>query len=275
MEYGASPAAAAALTSDISVWFFSPTPAYFVTWGRYPLLMGAALLPVALLFAISLIEKPNFDGRTLFFVVVTCVGLAFSQIRLTVFYLLFVAMYLAYACSRHSDFQSSLRVLLARIGLAGGVSLLFGVIWLAALFTRRVGWQTILAQNAAAPSIDFSTAIAVALSHHGTELWTLAFLGLIVGLARRSKIALIAFVWYISLCLIAALLLSAISVSLVILIGFLHAALLIGDLVHILVFWGKKVSLSVAELWLAGGIIINLLGAREMVSLINPATAFW
>jgi hypothetical protein len=86
---------------------------------------------------------------------------------------------------------------------------------------------------------------------------------------------LIAFVWYISVCLIAALLLSAISVSLVILIGFLHAALLIGDLVHILVFWGKKVSLSVAELWLDGGIIISLLGAREMVSLINPATAFW
>jgi len=275
LSHRLSGSVAAGLASAIAVWFLSPTPAYFVTWGRYPLLMGAALLPVALYFAVRLIEKPNLDGRVLFFAIVTFVGLAFSQVRLVAFYILFVVVYLVYTYVSRSVARPSLRAIAWRMGLAAGLSLLFAILWLTALFAEGVQWQTILAQNAAAPSIDFATALAVSLSHHGPVLWIMAFFGLSVGLARRSKVALIALVWYISLGLIAATLQSAIGVSLVVLMGFLPAALLVGDLVRTLISWEKRVSVRFAALWIAGGVIVSIIGARDMMSLVNPATVLF
>ncbi|HEX7589292.1 MAG TPA: DUF6541 family protein, partial [Anaerolineae bacterium] len=81
----------AGLVAAVCVWFVSPTPAYFTTWGRYPLLLGSALLPLALVCGIEFVERANFDTRTCLLVVITFWGMAFAHVRLTLFYLMFAA----------------------------------------------------------------------------------------------------------------------------------------------------------------------------------------
>jgi hypothetical protein len=223
----------AALSSAIIIWFLSPTPLYFVTWGRYPLVMGAALLPIALLCAIDLIEEPRFNCRAFFCAAITFGGLAFAHIRLSAFYALFVVIYLV---ARWIRARAAMRWReISRVALVGAAGILFGAIWFAALAARGASWEMILAQNAAAPEIDLDTAIAVTLTHHGPMVWLIAFVGAIVGIVRRTRVVLVTLTWYAGLLAISVLLPGGeelLPLSLIVLMGFLPAALAIGDLAH-------------------------------------------
>ncbi len=274
--------ALAGLASAVCVWFLSPTPSYLITWGRYPLLMGAAILPLALLYAIDLIEKARLDRRSLFFAGVTFIGLMFSQIRLTAFYILFLTIYLTYTFFRNHSPERDKWQMFVPFAIVIGAGFLFGAIWFGTLYAHGIGFAAILAENATAPSIDLSTAIAVLLLHHGPEIGVLAGLALIIGLVQQSKTALISLGWYISLYLIAEMPGSQagggiLSPSLVLLMGFLPAALVIGDSANYLYFKlvFKTHSTSVAiqtAVWATAISLVGLIGAIDMASIANPAT---
>ncbi|MBI5033476.1 MAG: hypothetical protein HZB51_23385 [Chloroflexi bacterium] len=295
----------AGLASAIAVWFLSPTPAYFVTWGRYPLVLGCALLPLAFLAAISLVERERLEGWTFLFAALTFAALAFSQIRLIVFYFTFVAAYaIHFWFIRRRDAIG--RRLLHRFLLLGGVASVFGMLWLGALIARGSTIQSILALNAAGPVIDLETARSVMFSHHGIELLVLAIVGIMVSLARRTFFATMVSSWYISVALIAFLAQMIggrpyLEPALVVLMAFLPVALFVGNLAQLLLlcmsFRGARPERSVAEskdcatrnltllrlrflaplemTSMIGILLISLIGLagiRDMVNVVNPAT---
>lgn len=272
-----------ALASAICIWFLSPTPSYFITWGRYPLLMGAALLPIALFFAIKLIEQPHFDPWTCFFAAVTCVGLAFAHVRMVGFYVGFILVYLMYCVWCNHSYRYHKLSVLYRISLVAGVVMFFGAIWLGSLVTHDVSLQTIVAQNAeGAPTNDPYYALLISLRHRGPEVWGFALLAVIVGLLRRHKWTLIVLGWFIVLYASSLIPQNMIGgpylpTSLIVLMAFLPAALVIGELVCYT--YSKAVALytqhrhaRIEIVWVAALSVVSILGARDMISIVNPVT---
>ena len=258
--------------SAICVWFLTPTPVYFLTWGRYPLLLGTAILPIALVAAMNLIEPPRFDARAFFLAVVTLAGLAFAHIRLLAFYVVFVALYLAW----HNLRARRLGASVGRIALLAVVGALIGVVWLAALASQHDVAQDLGTRVAVVSAIDLPTALAVMQSHHGSIVWAMAAIGVVVAFARRSPSALIVVAWFAALLAIAALLTrigaQMLDVPFIILLGFVPAALLVGELARVVCHQTCKVFGDWSLIWVGIGLLVSLLGAREMLSIVNPTT---
>ncbi len=260
------------------VWFLSPTPSYFVTWGRYPLLMGCALLPLALWSAVRLIDARRAAPRLVALALVTLALLGLTHIRLIALYLAFTAVYAASAAWRERlaerarpDAPAAAPSLRTRsaiwlIALLGASAFLLGELW-----THGASAESMLALNAAAPSVDWATAVAIVGSHHGALVALLALAGVGLGLWRRSRVAWISVGWYIVLWGISAVPGPAggewLSPSLVLLLGFLPAALLAGQVA------------AAAEphrpIGLAVIVLLALIGARDMAFIVNPATVLF
>ena len=275
-----SGSALAGLTSAVSVWFLSPTPAYFVTWGRYPLLLGCALLPIAMLCAMNLIDRARFDPWVFFFAGVTLAGLAFAQVRLIVFYFAFIIAYAVNYFWNHRR-DSSARRLLNRIVLLGCIGICFAMLWVVALIAHGSSLQSIIDINAGAPLIDPSVAWEVVSAHHGIEVLALALAAVLVGLVQRTMLATTVASWYIGVCLTALVSQSIggrpyFEPSLVVLMGFLPAALVVGDLAQGLssrlttAFSAARISASVVSVILIS--MVGLAGVKDMVALVNPTT---
>ena len=253
------------LVCAVCVWFLTPTPQYFITWGRYPLLLGTAILPIAFIAAMDLIDSPHFEPRSFFLAIVTLAGLAFAHIRLLAFYVVFVAIYFAWHAWRARRLGAAGRVALAAAA-GGGI----GALWLAALGTDHALSQDIGGSIALVMGIDLATALTVLRSHYGILVGALTAIGGIVALARRTRRALIVVGWFGALLALAALQLYVVNAEIlllpfVILMGFFPAALLIGELAQILYARMQVVGLLVV-------LLAGLFGAREMLTIVNPTT---
>lgn len=290
-----------ALASAVCVWFLSPMPAYLITWGRYPLLLGALLLPIALVGAIDLLERPRLDARAFFFAALTCIGLASAQIRLVVFYAVFVALFVL---TRRGH-------ALARLVIVAIAASAFIALWLAILFANQVGLDRILERNAGAVPIDLSVASQVVFSHHGAIVGALAAIAAFVAMWKHSRNALVILAWYVVLIVVSLVAGDYIAPSFVVLMGFLPASLLIGDLVahnchfeprsgeksplvSVRDFSSRKPLLETLAPPARAGVTIqsalvrarsdprpililiivftSILSAREMLSIVNPTT---
>jgi hypothetical protein len=263
----------AGLVSAVCVWFLSPTPAYFTTWGRYPLLLGAALLPLALVSGIEFVEQPRFDARTFLLVVITFWGMAFAHVRLTVLYLVFAAVYLADRIWRIRAVRE--RVALGtRVAIALVAGAPIGVLWLASINANAPAGRMLL-QNVADYSLDWQTAIDVSLTHHGPALLVISAIALVFASLRRSRTGLIVLAWFGLLAGISALPVVGekyLPPAFVVLMGFVPVAVAIGDLANWLYTKTVANSKQMAVAWGATLLIVSALGARDMISLVNPAT---
>ncbi len=272
------------IAGAVAVWFLSPTPSYFVTWGRYPLLMGSAILPLALYAAIELIESPHWNRRAIGFApagfaAVCLAGLAFAHVRLAAFYGVFITVYLLYfyLCRTGKDRR---RHSLFRMTIILGAGVAFGLAWLALLLLRGLSWQAVLFQSSRLSSPDLAGAVAVLALHHGPALWLLASAGLVVGILRREASALICLAWFTALLAIAALPPDKIggeylSPGLVLLMLYLPAAILAAEVIHWLYDRWAMGSAAARAAWRLALIVVALSGARDMVSIVNPATVLF
>lgn len=276
---------AAGIVAAVIVWFLSPTPAYFITWGRYPLLLGVAILPVALVCAIDYFSSTGFDPLAAALVLVTFAGLAFAHIRLVAFYGVFVAAYLLTS--------GRARVSLRRMLLVALPILLFALAWLVLLLSRGTSLSSILVVNAAAPEIDLPTVWQIQASHHGPAIGLIALGALFVGIWTRSRVLVLVVAWYVALLLISFVPLGAagelLSPAFVLLLAFMPAALLIGDAVpHVLEYlsafasppraWQPSLGMANSRRAIpvaAALALVVLLGARDMLSIANPATVLY
>ena len=263
----------AGLVSVVCVWFVSPTPAYFTTWGRYPLLLGAALLPLALLVGIEFVDRPHFDGRACLLVIITFWGMAFAHVRLTLFYLIFAAVYLTYRIWRRRGRRARVS-LAARSAIALLAGAPFGLLWLGAINTG-VPTSYVLTQNVADYSLDLLTAISISLAHHGPALLTLAAIGVILALFRRSRAVRILLAWFGALAALSALPVVGekyLPPAMVVLMGFVPASIIVGDLIDWVYRKTAARSSQAAVVWGVTLWIVSALGARDMLSVVNPAT---
>ncbi|MCL4395867.1 MAG: hypothetical protein M1482_13870 [Chloroflexi bacterium] len=268
---------AAGLASAICVWFLSPTPSYFVTWGRYPLLLGSALLPLALLFVCDYLDAPALGGRKLLIVVITFWGLAFGHVRLAAFYLVFASIYLVW---RFWSVQSkpARRPLLTSAAAAIVAGIPMAVLWLAPISANATAVAHMLPQGVIDYALDLPTAEQVVLSHHGLELVVIASLGTVIALARRRAGMVVVLVWFAAL--FGASLLPVVGPkylpsSLVVLMGFIPASIVVGDLAGWLYDTTSSRSKRAAVVWVLTGFAVSVLGARDVVDIVNPATVLF
>ncbi len=265
---------AAALASAACVWFLSPTPAYWITWGRYPLLLGGAILPLTLLFIVDYLTAARFDARAYSLLVIASAGLAFAHVRLAAFALVFAAIDLAYLLWRARDTRTRWSLVL-RAALASAAGVLIVAIWLSSLSAHDAGLpQQVSPQELTTYALDLSTAIAVSLTQHGPLLLALAAIGAVAALARRRG-ALMLLAWFLALLAISALPVVGdkyLPAPLVVLIGFVPVSILVGDLADLLYTKTAADSKQAAVVWSATVLIVSVLGAREMISIVNPAT---
>jgi Family of unknown function (DUF6541) len=249
----------AALVSAVCIWFLFPTPAYLITWGRYPLLLGAALLPIALVFAIDLIEKPGVSRAILAAMVFG--GLAFAHARLAVCYLVFVTIYLAYRVWRGRR--------AARPWIALAVAPFVLLIAMRAV-AQWAGWAGRL--HAGEDLVTLSTATDISLTHHGPLLLALAAIAVIVAFVQRQRGALLALAWFGALAGVSLIAAKYLPLPFIVLIGFMPVSLLVGALIDFLYTKTAARTKPAAVLWSATLFIVSVLGARDMISVINPAT---
>lgn len=271
------------------VWFLTPTPMYFLTWGRYPLLLGIAILPLALIAAMDWLDAPRFDGRTALFAIVTLVGLVNAHVRLLAFYVIFVVVYVAWCtvsslriseanagvCGGRSRPPQTLFPFLQRLGTLALVLIALGIGWSAVWMQQPAGVNNLAAVVTFWSGIDFATAFAILRSHYGVWVWLAAACGLGIAIAQRRVPALIVVAWFGVLVLCAALFtllgIPLLEVPIVLLMVFFPAALLIGELAHAL-HERARPSRFFASLEMIIALLIVLLGAREMLSIFNPIT---
>jgi len=252
----------AGIASAVCIWFLSPTPAYFITWGRYPLLLGVALMPLAILFALEFIEHEKFDAGLFFLSALACVGMTFAHLRLTVPYATFIVIYLLVHTRHPNAIRRAAFILIS--------SILSGVAWFTTFLLSGKSLQDILAQNAAGVDmVDVSTAIAVSLTQHGGFVWVIAAIGALVLVWSRRRNGLVIVGWSIVTFAVAyaPFTRSFITPSFLILLGFMPASLLIGEFVRVI---SSQRAIVFTTL-----IAISLVGAYSMQTIVNPATVLF
>ncbi len=251
----------AALVSAVCIWFLFPTPAYLITWGRYPLLLGVAVLPLALVFAMDLVDQPSLAGAIL--AAMMFGGLAFAHARLAVGYLVFVAIDLAYRM------WHGRRVARRWVVVALAVAPLVLLIVMRAV-AQWAGWNGRL--QAGEDLVTLSTAVSISLTHHGPLLLALAALAVLVALVRRRRGALLVLAWFGALAGVSLFGAEFLPLPFIVLIGFIPVSLLVGDLMDFLYTKTVARARQATVVWGATLFIVSALGARDMISVVNPAT---
>lgn len=276
------------------VWFLTPTPMYFLTWGRYPLLLGIAILPIALIAAMDWLDALRFDVRASLLVIVTLVGLANAHLRLLAFYVTFIAIYAVWHGVSSSQIYRRVddekdRVLdgrlrrpsktlfpfLQRLGVLALALIALGIGGSAVWMQQPAGVENLATVVMFWSGIDFATAFAILRSHYGVWVWLAAACGLGVAIAQRRLPALFVLAWFIALVLCAALFtllgIPLLEVPIVLLMAFFPTALLVGELARALHERARH-RRFLASLEMVTALLIVLLGAREMLSIFNPIT---
>lgn len=243
----------AAMLATVCVWFLAPTPAYFITWGRYPLLLGGAILPVALLAAVELIEQPRLTARAVLITTILAAGLAFAQIRLLAVYATFVVVWALLRPRAWLRFAPVALVALAVVATRLGD-----------LFTRGFNWQSVLEKNAGTVPIDLPVAFQVVFAQQGGLVALFAGAGALVALWSRSRNGLLVLAWCVASLIVALVASSLVPPAFLVLIAFIPATLLVAELAHRVNF---KSSVLIA--------LIALFGARGAIAIINPTTVLF
>jgi hypothetical protein len=263
-----------AVTSAVCVWFLSPTPGYFISWGRYPLVLGGALLPLALYLGIEWTEQSRWNVRIFFSALIVFLGMAFSHVRLSAFYLVFVVIYLIGWGIRNRAKQTIWQTVF-RVGVL--VILETALVWI------WIKSQTLPTGSGSADSpvssmlLGIDVAIAVLLSQHGGMMMALTGIGIIVLVWRQSASALVVIAWFVilySIALIPAGWLGSeyLSPAFVLLMAFLPMSIIAGELIAFVYTTTTVSSNKTVVVWSVTLAVVVGLGARDMIALVNPTT---
>ena len=264
----------AAITSAVCVWFLSPTPGYFISWGRYPLVLGGALLPLALYLGIEWTEQSRWNTRIFFSALIVFLGMAFSHVRLSAFYLVFLVVYLIGWGIRNRA-NSTMWQTIFRVGVL--VALETALVWI------WIKSQTLPTGLGAADStvssmlLGIDVAIAVLLSQHGVMLIALTSIGIIVLVWRQSASALVVLSWFVILYSVALMPASwlgseYLSPAFVLLMAFLPMSIIVGELIALVYDTTAAWLNQAAVVWGVTLAVVVGLGARNMIALVNPTT---
>jgi hypothetical protein len=268
----------AAFFAALTVALLATMPAYYVSWGRYTLLDGVLVLPVASILSIEAVERR--DWRAVGLGGLALAGLFLTHYRLCIFHVCLVASWWLVKMARCPlAWRARLREvgwyasvgLLALLLIAPRVPTVFAYVWPRA--SARSGG------GASAALGDFSW-------HYVTSgldryMLTLGLLGAIVALARRQRFSGVLLLWIGELFIITnpsllglpgealidnVVMLGTWFMPLAVWCGFLGDELLSGWLAILQGRWRTLCYLLAA----AGLAALCIIGAHRQITVVNP-----
>jgi hypothetical protein len=295
----------AGLFAALLAGLFSPMPAYYASWGRYTQLAGLLLLPVCLALLLAVLayarnaaQKPSLPVRLLFLGAFSLAGLALVHYRVLAFLLLLLgANLLVYNLQNtlRKDRLANLRRGLLWLVAIGVLSILLSLPWWPAALQNLIvpfaSRSVNLIANRPPMFADFSWNYLTPAM--GEWVLRLAGLGLLFSMVLRWQFALNASLWVGLMFLIANLAALGLpggnfinNTSVVIglfmplsaLGGFALACLASfpGQVLARLRLERLKQSKLLRSLYLSAWVLAalwaGLLGARHLVTLLNPVT---
>ncbi len=292
---------AAGLTAALIAGFFTPMPAYYTSWGRYPHLAGLIILVTAFVLIAASMDsfKETTSSKRLRAALAASAGLAGAGLFITHYR---VAVFLAALLAAHwlvwlfsqsklqlrpfrLDISQTRRLALPAalaIGWAALVGIALAVPWLPAaigelLLPKLDAWR-----GSPVPAFsDFTWSYLT--SARGMWAMRIAAVGLVLGLLKRQPASLSLPLWIGLMLLLANLdslglpgggLINDSSVTITLFMPIAVAAgMLVGDANAVLIaFIPGKLKPAYAVLVAVSGAVISILAAKSLIPLLNPTT---
>lgn len=274
----------AAPVAALIVGLVSIMPAYYTSWGRYTLMAGALLLPVALLFMHDLVQQPQ---RSIIPAAITLAGLLMTHQVLWVFVLAGgAALWLCIGWGRGNG-----HLIAVRLALAIAASLILALPWVLNLVRYAFGGEQAPGTRIAGSAEYNAMPWALFWAVNNRWLLALAGIGALLSLLRFRRPVAALLIW----CCLALLLTNPVVVGVpysaqlhneyVALLLFLPCALLIAGGVAVLSAHmnGQAIHTTRNAMWYqllrAGRLIIpisilglGLWGAWQSRSVVRPDT---
>jgi hypothetical protein len=183
----------------------SPMPFFYFNWGRYPQLSGLALLPIAIILTLNLLDQKKVDLKLGAATSLAIIGLALSHYVVSIFFLLFGGLFSLYKfIEAHSDRQAWHELAL-KLGLVGVIGGILSAPWMWNLLKGRslfIAAKTI-ERGASNPAIQAHNVINSFTFFLNGYWYILALIGLGWAIWRREKWVILVGIWASSLLLLA------------------------------------------------------------------------
>lgn len=263
---------------------FTPMPAYYTSWGRYTQLSGLLILVIAYIYFKQAVYKADkrLFSHELVFASVAASGLLIVHYRVTAFLILFIIADIIIRFTFFGRFQVIGRLQVLRLLIIVLLSTLIIIPWL----IQAIPNTFLVSLTQPAPSetewfADFSWSYLN--TAWGKQALVLGVLGLLWGIIRRKRFALILLIWVGLLIILAnmsALGLpgggfintTSIEISLFIPISILAGYII----VEIIQLWKLVFPKNIHQVMLIFvgtlTIILSFIGARNLTSILNPVT---
>jgi len=186
--------AAMAITGLVAV-----MPAYYVNWGRYTLLAGVIILPVAVSLSLGALQAGQRTYRTLVLAALAWAGLFVTHYSAFAFGVAFLILYLLAALLLHRDVSTRSSTLLWRSGALACMAGIWLAPWLVRLF-GFFGWPPRTLPGRV--WLEHRLLVADLSSIAGGADWIvtgLAVAGLLLGLYRRQRWVALVGLWMVLL----------------------------------------------------------------------------
>jgi hypothetical protein len=270
----------AALASACVIWFLAPMPAYFITWSRYPFLLGLTFLPATLAVTLELFESKRFSTLPLTVIFVCAIVLA--HYGTFVFWMTFLLTYMVCRILSgrkiipsipHPNKHGTIKWvwLIAFILLPVTILLILRII---PLFKHGLLQQVIDQGKIMAAANDNLYLFNLTLHHGGLWVWIVGISGGFLALLKRKEIFFLAAGWFgihTLVTLLQTVLLGSAAANYTNLI--LATSLPLSILVGYLVLWLGESNRKLTRYFILAGILLAaLMGGYNTLNMVNPQT---
>jgi hypothetical protein len=262
--------------------FVTQMPAYYLTWGRYTLLTGMVVLPVAMANALDLVNR-NISLSRLVTLTVLTGGLLlthyFAAALLAIFLVILAFQALLGDIRTRTAWRDSMTI---RLLASAGTGVALALPWLFHTWShshRAIGLQIV--------PIGIQAVDQAYFPDYLNYLWRLlgplrnqillapALVGLALAAARPRSRGLA--VWIIAVCLLSqpwGVYLAPFRPDHAVIVLFLPMAVLIADLIFSLMDWKKTTRIGMVKSGMLFGLCVALLGwgAWGTRTIVNPGT---
>ncbi len=270
----------AALASACVIWFLAPMPAYFITWSRYPFLLGLTFLPATLAVTLELFESKRFSTLSLTVIFVCAIVLA--HYGTFVFWITFLLTYMVCRILSgqkiipsipHPNKHGTIKwVWLIALILLPVIILL--ILRIAPLFKYGLLQQVIDQGKIMTAANDNLYLFNLTLNHGGLWVWIVGISGGFLALLKRKEIFFLTAGWFgihTLITLLQTVLLGSAAANYTNLI--LATSLPLSILVGYLVLWLGESNRKLTRYFILGGILLAaLMGGYNTLNMVNPQT---
>jgi hypothetical protein len=187
------------------VGLISPMPAYYFNWGRYTQLTGLAVLPIAMVLLVYLLNQKTVNRGVIFLTGFTIAGLGLSHYAVFVFFLLFGGIFSLYKFIETRANKPRWRELVLKLGLVGVIGGVLSGPWLGNLLQGRSFFiaAKIIERGANNTDIQAHNIIGSPTFFLGAHWYVLTLLAFGWAIWRREKWVILTAIWAVSLLLLA------------------------------------------------------------------------